>query len=112
MRLTQFIGLSPAARNFLIENAVIDNFVTTKNDVVIKEWTEPQSESSGELTHGMFDEEISLKKFWLKAGVYVLERVQTAPWSSGPVIFTHLTNGPGEPIKGISWTEKEMEAYL
>ncbi len=112
MRMTQFAGLSPAAKDFLAENAEEDSFVTTKNGEVIKEWTESRSEASGKHAQGMYMEEISLSKYWLKAGVFVLEKVQAASWSSGPVIFTYLTNAQGEPIKGTSWTEEEMEEYL
>lgn len=111
-RETQFIGLSSAADAFLEKYAEVDNFTTLKNGKVISEWTKPRSEENDSYTHGMFDEKIPLKKIRLKVGVFVLEKVQDAPWSSGPVIFTHLTNASGDPIEGTSWTEKEMEQYL
>lgn len=76
MRTTQFIGLTKLASDFV------------KN---LKELPTDKS------THGMFDEEIVLRKWEInekykndRDGECIREVVQEVPWSSGPMIFTCL----------------------
>jgi len=73
MRCTQFIGLRQSAHDFLKEN-----------------FTQVESSRS---TTGMFDEVVPLREWVPNAHgdiVKVREVEQTAPWSSGPMIFTCL----------------------
>lgn len=73
MRTTQYIGLTNRAKEFL------------------KTCVEVESKSS---TFGMFDEQIPLGT-WECTSKYeqkwrFTEVLQMSPWSSGPMLFTHL----------------------
>jgi hypothetical protein len=70
MRTTQWIGLTANAKVF------VGNLEILESDTY---------------AIGMFEEEIPLKKWVTPQGKIVREVVQTAPWSSGPMIFTYLT---------------------
>ncbi len=99
-RETQFIGLTEAAMRY------VKNLVSLESDLV---------------THGMFDEEIPLRRWKMPEnkttgeGVWNPERtdgqltpcvrevVQCVPWSSGPMIFTCLAfdwGNTGDTEKG------------
>ena len=67
-RSTTFVGLTKKAKEYT--NKLLS--VPSKN-----------------VSYGMFDEEIPLMS-WLDGDVLVEEVEQCVPWSSGPMIFTHL----------------------
>ena len=75
MRTTQYIGLTDAAAQW-VKNA-------TRSESV-------------QITTGMFDEPVMGKKYWMPVPKgpnieYTAEEVvQASPWSSGPMIMTHL----------------------
>lgn len=67
-RSTQFIGLTKRAQKFV---------------------KDLKSVPSDKITLGMFEEEIPLRR-WEDDKCFYQETVQAVPWSSGPMIFTHL----------------------
>jgi len=118
--MTQYIGLSPAARDFLKinETKVVGKIKTinTYNDGRVVESEEDFKESltiredSGECTYGMFEEEkISLFKYTTDSGKVYTEYVQDDPWSSGPCIFIALKDESGNIVKESLWPEEEIE---
>lgn len=128
MRTTQWIGLSPRARNF------IDGHNVMCREVTVRSWpdgrlevTEPVQVSVSRVkkeqwgcTYGMFDEEIPLHKYTFPDGSVLYEVVFAEPWSSGPCIFTTLrksnTVRMSEPvvINGVNldWTDDEIQASI
>ncbi len=74
-RSTQYVGLTHAAMVYVERAVRVESYV---------------------MTHGMFDEEIHGYIYHLappdgpNKACYLKEEVQTEPWSSGPMIFTHL----------------------
>ena len=54
---------------------------------------------------GMFDDGPDLYKYETKTG-WVFEKVQAAPWSSGPVIFLMLVDIKGRIL--FKWSDKEI----
>jgi len=109
MRMTQFIGLSEKAREFLQNKCKLDTVQIFRNGVLQKEWTEPVREKWGTL-FGMFEEEIPVFKYFLKDGSILKEVEQASPWSSGPVIFTCLEDEDGKRM--YKWSKKKMEEFL
>lgn len=83
-RSTQYIGLTAEAEK------ITDQWDRVKNS---ENWT-----------GGMFGEKVSLDEWRRQDGKYVREVVQSAPWSSGPMIFTCLavfeTKAKGERNEG------------
>ncbi len=94
MRQTQWVGLTSDAAKY------------------VKDATPIPSDNK---TFGMFYEELPLCK-WEKNGYLLVEEVQFSPWSSGPMIFTHLKvflikNADQEPVKigyFFSWVVDPM----
>lgn len=128
MRETQWIGLSPRARDFLSEQDVVCNEVTVRSwpDGRL-EVTEPRKVLVSRIkkeqwghTYGMFDEEIPLHKYTFPDGRVLFEVVLAEPWSSGPCIFTTLRAtaraDQAQPIihNGVSldWTDEEIQSVL
>jgi hypothetical protein len=105
MRITQFVGLSTEAEDFLAENV---SMIDTRPCPHCGEPTEKERETVDEKRHasGMFMEEIPLQTFKLKDGRTAREVVQASPWSSGPVIFTCL-EVDGKRIG--EWSEEEID---
>lgn len=87
-RMTQYIGLNAKAVAYL----AVNEFNRIEN---------PRN-----YTTGMFDEVIPLGT-WERTVNGIVERVleveQISPWSSGPMIFTCLTNTNNEKIKDSLW---------
>ena len=81
MRQTQFIGLTQDAKDFLKTCERLDEIEN--------------------FTFGMFDEPIALKAWVDLSGNIYTETVQVSPWSSGPMIFTHLEDEAETPL--FSW---------
>jgi len=114
-RSTQFIGLSPSALKFVNEKCHKEPVVTcdccghSKGGNFITKIDRH--------TSGMFEEEIPLTTFYMYAPSPVGEKVfevkevvQCDPWSSGPMIFTHLQLENGEFIG--SWTDEEINKMI
>lgn len=85
-RSTQFIGLNSQAKEYVqdLEKIETDNY-----------------------TLGMFDEEVKLGKWkapkeisHVEYPTFLMESVQQAPWSSGPMIFTCLNIHIEFPTQG------------
>lgn len=90
MRMTQIIGLTNAAKNF----------VSGLNEV-----------DSDTHTIGMFDEKIKFRRWEYEDG-YIREKLQASAWSSGPMLFYCLEydfgNGSGAEI--LQWvTDPRVE---
>ena len=90
-RSTQYIGLTKAAKDYLQEKGrpvEADNSIT-----------------------GMFEEKIALGTWWNDDFYCLEEVVQTSPWSSGLMIFTHLVGyfhndkEKRNPIVMFSWVK-------
>lgn len=104
MRMTQIMGLSPRAHQFIIDNRMIvqekcscPHCVTPHVDVEV-------NKEIGDASHyGMFDDGPKLLGYQLKDGSWVNEYVQECQWSSGPMIFLSLEGHPE-----LDWTEEEM----
>lgn len=119
IRMTQFIGLNQRAKDWLRDNVEL-----IKSNVVIcphcgREISHEMVENKvvdGRSCLGMFCEEISLLTYILKNGRLACEVVQAEPWSSGPMIFTHLyidgEEGLAEKEFVGSWTGTEIEEML
>ena len=112
MRCTQFIGLSPEARQYL------DEHVAYHKPTICKECGQPlpgqktgmvyevYDEETGKRA-GMFDDGPPLCEYTMKDGSKVREIVQAVPWSSGPMIFLCLEDDKGDCIG--AWSEKEID---
>lgn len=83
MRMTQFIGLTKAANDFVSQLKPIE---------------------SNNYTMGMFEEKIPLRKWKDVVERVYNEVVQDSPWSSGPVIFCCL-ECEGKPL--FEWVQDE-----
>lgn len=90
---TQYIGLTNKAINFINQMRLLKNIEDDLEFQLIEENFE----------EGMFREKIPLYTFKDKDGVIYYEKLQIAPWSSGPMIFTYLTTSYGG--KFFLWVE-------
>ncbi len=67
--------------------------------------------NTGEKIYGMVGEELdSLKEYHKDGKLVYREKVQCAPWSSGPCIFLKLVDANGKDC--LVWTEKEIDEYV
>lgn len=83
-RSTQYIGLTNKAKRF------VKNF----------------TQEHYHLTDGMFGEEVFGSLYFdSETNIKYQEEVQFKPWSSGPMIFTHLRDQYGNIM--FSWVEDE-----
>ncbi len=101
MRCDQFIGLPPAADEFLnLRRQICD---CCKQAIAI---------TTEEIGHfeGMFMNQYPLHRYKFIGG-FVEEFLQASPWSSGPMLFLGLRvyNLEGELVKVIQWPEQEIE---
>ena len=109
MRMTQFVGLSDRAKKYIEDNCKEDLIEVFKNGVLDKSYTMPVKEP-GNVTYGMFEEEIQLFNYTLKDGSILMEIEQASPWASGPVIFTCLKDEFDKKIG--KWTNIEIDDML
>lgn len=105
IRMTQFMGLSKAAEDFIEQHCRREPIKTcptckhtTGGDYCLID--EPRS------VEGMFNEPIFLNTYLLKGGRIAREVHQTTVWSSGPCIFTCLEID-GE--KCYKWPQSEVD---
>lgn len=84
-RTTQYIGMNQRAIDFISRN----NLVKVVNPF--------------NKTTGMFDEDIPLDTYENEHGKRFYEKVQTEPWSSGPMILTCLESEQGAWIEETTW---------
>lgn len=117
MRMTQFIGLSPRAEEYLQENCALDFVRTHHNLALIDAYDTPRIVRGRHQWYGMYEDGGVLPGYVLNVldhderygPVYnkiVYEKVQVSPWSSGPMIFTMLVDEDGTPV--VYWTAKEI----
>jgi hypothetical protein len=114
-RSTQWIGLTTTATEFIEKNCY-------KNPVVTCECC--GHSTGGEFltrvdrhTDGMFDEKLPLHTYFMHSPsdheetvIVVKEVVQCEPWSSGPMIFTHLELPDGSFVG--SWTDSQINSMI
>lgn len=106
MRCTQIFGLSSEARKFIEEN-VKERDCNFCKHCGKPNGTEHDSKIYESAAHvGMFDDGPDLYEYQLKDGRVAREKVQDAPWSSGPCIFLCL-EVDGERI--CEWPQEEID---
>jgi len=99
-RSEQFIGLSPAAKGFLVVNEVPEK--------VCKECKRTFSRDLEIVDHyiGMFNTEYPLFRHRLINGDHADEFLQAVPWFGGPMFFLGLRL---HDLTELTWTEEEIE---
>ena len=108
MRTVQFVGLSDKAKKYIEDEGKNDLIEVFKNGILDRSYSMPVREH-GNISFGMFEEEIQLFNYTLNDGSIIMESEQTSPWALGPIIFTYLENEAG--IHVGKWTEEEMKVY-
>ena len=108
MRTVQFVGLSDKAKKYIEDEGKNDLMEVFKNGILDRSYNMPVREP-GNITFGMFEEEIQLFNYTLNDGSILMESEQTSSWALGPIIFTYLENEAGTHIG--EWTEEEMRMY-
>ena len=107
-RSTQFIGLNKRANSMLQswnQEPSYDKDLPTFEPF---DWLDEKVEKPvGNYTTGMFMEIIPLANY---PDIDVIEKVQSAPWHSGPVIYTALWDTKKkEWLWDSLWSEEEMD---
>lgn len=69
-----------------------------------------KKEKSGEFFYGMFDDEYPLYKYTFPDGKVYFEKLQAAPWSSGPVHFLALQDEDGKWVPESLWSAEDIMA--
>jgi len=105
MRMTQFVGLNKKS------DAYLERYCEKEPATICPRCKEIltyklKSHICGH-AYGMFEEDIPLYEYTLKAGGRIREVVQAIPWSSGPVIFLCLKNKSGKLI--YKWPQREID---
>ena len=120
IRCDQFMGLNEWASNFVKGEPV---FVCTEEVTRVypdgrRETLKPRPvfepsvkmEESGELYSGMSEDEYPLHKYTFPDGRVYFEKLQAAPWSSGPVHFLALQDENKNWVPESLWAEEAIEA--
>ncbi|MBI5077701.1 hypothetical protein HZB94_04980 [Candidatus Falkowbacteria bacterium] len=118
MRYDQFVGLNERAQELIkgeqelayteeVVRIYPDGGQERMPDRPVFEST-VKKEESGESYTGMFTVEYPLHKYTFPNGQIYYERLQTAPWSSGPVHFLALQNEDGKWVPESLWTDEEI----
>lgn len=109
MRETQFMGLPEGAWDWLREKVQRTPAIVCPHcgKVVTSTMNTEVYDSAKHL--GMFDDGPELHRYFLEDGTTVEEKVQAAPWSSGPCIFLQLNKG--EEVL-FEWTEEAMKEAI
>ncbi len=120
IRMDQHMGLNEWARNFIKGEQVFVYIekVTRVYPDGREEALEPRSvydssvekEKSGALYWGMFEDKYPLYKYTFPDGEVYFERVQAAPWSSGPVFFLALVDEKENWVQESLWTEEDIRS--
>lgn len=120
IRCDQFMGLNEWASDFVKGEPVLvcTEEVTRVYPDGRRETLEPcpvyessvKMEESGELYYGIFENEHPLHKYTFPDGRVYFERLQAAPWSSGPVHFLALQDENGSWVPESLWAEWAIEA--
>lgn len=108
MRMTQVIGLTEEASQFLKDNCAKTPLSTcpTCNHTSGGEQIKRVYSKSDD---GMFDDGPDLWEYTLNDGKKVREVVQASPWSSGPCIFLCLEED-GKRL--FEWLSDDMEVII
>ncbi len=109
MRMTQFIGLTSVAKNYLQENCKKELIEIYRNGKLEKTYEEVERKP-GVRAFGMFEEELQLYDYILEDGSVLKEVEQASIWSSGPLIFTCLKNEKGKLIK--KWSKRLINSMI
>lgn len=119
MRCDQYMGLTEEAWQFLSDNCK-NIFITTireypkkeNGDIhMVKSWGKELWKETYDEFEGMFGQKYPLHKYHLSDGSVMLEKVQTDPWSSGPMFFLMLVDEKtGETF--FEWTEDQINDNL
>ena len=111
MRQTQIIGLSDSGKEYVCSFVNRDLVIKIRNNKIIEEKEIISSEESNK--HVINDDycDIPLKKYLLKDGNWVFEKIQEVIWSSGPMYFLALENDQGEWLPETFWTKEELKLY-
>ncbi len=122
IRMTQFMGLTDRARKLVKGEPVLaftDYIVRVYPDGRVMQLpphtthvSSVKSEPSGEIVHGMNDDEFPLTKYAFPDGRIYYEREQHEEWSSGPVIFLALQDERGNWIEESLWAEEGIRACV
>jgi len=106
MRCTQIYGLPETARKFIVENVEhIPEHVCPNCGCVVTNKQNWEVYNSAK-DWGMFNDGPELLCYTLKNGRKVYEKVQAAPWSSGPCIFLQLVDGNDEVL--FKWSKQSI----
>jgi hypothetical protein len=110
MRCTQLIGLPKNAIKFLNKNVELIPNVCCPNckTIINTKWNAKIYASAKD--EGMFDDGPDLLEYTLIDGKIIREKVQAAPWSSGPCIFLMLVDESEKIL--YKWTDKEIEKNI
>jgi hypothetical protein len=111
-RTDQYMGKTQEAESFLEREAI---FEKVKPCPHCGEFLEEHIKREPYHTFsGMFETEYNLYKYPLKGGWYALEKLQTTPWSSGPMFFISLEvySQDGSLQRTIEWSEEDIEEMV
>ena len=109
IRMSQFIGLSDRAKDYLAKNCLHDTITILRNGIKEKEYEEPRSTV---YQRPNYDEEFSkpaLREYTTLDEHKLREIIQASPWDCGPMYFLCLQNE--QDTRLFEWTEEEMEKY-
>ena len=120
IRCDQFMGLNKWALNFVKGKRVrvCTEEVTRIYPNGVRQTLAPRPvyessvkmEESGESYYGMFMASYPLHKYTFLNGRVYCEKVQAAPWSSGPVYFLALQDESGNLVPKSLWADEEIAA--
>lgn len=124
MRMDQFIGLSSNANKYLEKYGSKETITikTIRNNHRLNIAYEEESKYE-DIEKGIsifkyssmfdYDEPTGvLSSYTLKDGRVVHEKVQSTPWSSGPMFFTALAWENGELIEATLWDDEEINKMI
>ena len=111
MRCYQEIGLTPEARQFVLENTkMVPNITCPDCGKVITERLDCKEYRFEEM---FYEDGAHLLEYQLKDGRVAREIVQCSPWSSGPMAFfcLEIENQDGTKERVFEWDEEEINNY-
>ena len=111
IRMSQNVGLSPTALDYIRNNCLHDTITVLRNGKWESEYKEPRKV----LYKGKVDQyepfaEPLLYEYETIDNYKVREIIQAQPWSSGPMYFLCLEDDTGKRM--FEWTEEEIERCL
>lgn len=111
MRCNQFIGLRPEAEIYLDKNCVRDLVEVYVNGNRNRgTWVVRQIEGKHKIHYAFGQEDEVLPAYERKDGSKIYEKVQCAPWSSGPMFFIYLVDEDDNPIPESVWPDEVIDS--